>query len=432
MDETSPAVSTAGPEEPGSDLRPSPPRSSADQVPGVAPRREQRAIFVMSQIEGISTEEIARSWRSRTRRVLFQPSLQARRSLQEGLRRFYPDTSGRRRASRERGGLMTAATSDARGRAKRRTDRPLEPAEVLHLASCDACRAAASPGRSCSDVLGAGDGVEAGGVLDGWTRVLAGSGRPIAKPPRPGRLAPCSVRARSIPLARPRSPPRVVLVRDRALENGSAPPLARMRTAPPPPANEAQGRAPRSTRTVRGLGPRAGSPEAAAGKRPARGPARLQARTRLRLQPWRRGSIGKRPRVAAAGRSPRRSWTPPSGAGRRVTSPTARSLVERHRSVRRRDDCRPRESTFNRARPIIRPSRPPAFRSTGTDARRACAAAWRPTPARRTATARVASAPRLVPAPRRATGTAAALRVQRPALHQVPGSNDVARLVMIC
>ena len=50
----------------------------------------QRAIFVLSQIEGMPTEEIARMMgisHSTVRNHLFQ----ARRSLQEGLRLFYPE-----------------------------------------------------------------------------------------------------------------------------------------------------------------------------------------------------------------------------------------------------------------------------------------------------------------------------------------------------
>ena len=50
----------------------------------------QRAIFVLSQIEGIPTEDIAQIMgisHSTVRNHLFQ----ARRSLQDGLRRSYPE-----------------------------------------------------------------------------------------------------------------------------------------------------------------------------------------------------------------------------------------------------------------------------------------------------------------------------------------------------
>lgn len=55
---------------------------------------KQRAIFVMSQIEGLPTEEIARVMgisHSTVRNHLFQ----ARRSLQDGLRQFYPEYARR-------------------------------------------------------------------------------------------------------------------------------------------------------------------------------------------------------------------------------------------------------------------------------------------------------------------------------------------------
>src|SRR5437867_9560042 len=55
---------------------------------------KQRAVFVLSQIEGVPTEEIARIMgisHSTVRNHLFQ----ARRSLQESLRRLYPEYSRR-------------------------------------------------------------------------------------------------------------------------------------------------------------------------------------------------------------------------------------------------------------------------------------------------------------------------------------------------